>query len=272
MNLNKGEFWDITANAFRGCSTASRGCDNCWALRMAWRHAHNPKIGGQYKDLVGNNTGNVVRGPLKGYGTYTAPAPSWTGKTSYNPAWAAPLRVIKKRQRVFLNGMGDMFHEANLPSDIQHCLEAILNTPQHLFIVATKRPAIALYHLRISNEYHDNLILLASTEDQDAWDKRIPYLLECRHHLPAVGALCEPLLGRISPAGIDRLDWILVGGETGPKPRFMDGGWNLELLSAAKAACVPYFFKQFGGFRGRMRHIYQQTWNGGPEIWKSWRV
>jgi protein gp37 len=260
MNLNKGEFWDITANAFRGCSKVSAGCDNCWALRMAWRHAHNPKTKPWYEHLV-----QVVgEGNLQVY-------PVWSGQTHYDFSWAAPLRVLRKRKRVFLNGMGDMFHEANLPADIQHCLAMINQMPQHLFIVATKRPAVALYHLRIAKWYISNLILLTSTEDQAAWDKRVPYVADCKPHVAAVGAICEPLIGPINePTNIQALDWLLVGGETGPGARMMDGRWNLNLMASAKLYGIPYFFKQFGGFRGRHRHIYHQTYDGGPKIWKSW--
>lgn len=270
MNLNKGEFWDITANAFRGCRKISTGCNNCWALRMAWRHAHNPKTSQQYTGLVDNSGVTTLGSHMQKYGMFTGRAPAWTGKTSYDVTWAAPLRVMKKRKRVFLNGMGDMFHEANYPSDVQHCLQMIRSCPQHLFIVATKRPATALYHLRISNEFHNNLILLTSTEDQKAWDTRLPYVIDCKENTAAVGAICEPLVGPINPTRINKLDWVLVGGETGPGARYMDGKWNIEIMSAAQNASVPYFFKQWGGFRGKQRSIYQGTWNEGPEIWKYW--
>jgi len=260
MNLNKGEFWDITANAFRGCSKVSAGCDNCWALRMAWRHAHNPKTKPQYKHLVQA----VGRDDLHVY-------PVWSGQTSYDLLWAAPLRAMRKRKRVFLNGMGDMFHEANLPADIQHCLAMIKSCPQHLFIVATKRPAVALYHLRMAEWQIPNLILLTSTEDQAAWDQRVPYIADCKPHVAAVGAICEPLLGPIfEPTNLQALDWLLVGGETGPGARYMDAVWNHTLLQLATANSVPYFFKQWGGPRGRRRYTFMQTWDGGPKIWKSW--
>jgi protein gp37 len=268
MNLDKGQFWDITANAFRGCSKMGPGCDNCWALRMAWRHAHNPKTKDIYKSLV------YVKGTTEegahGEGVLKA-APEWAGRTHYDCTWAAPLRVMRKRKRVFLNGMGDMFHEANKPADIQHCLDAIAATPQHLFIVATKRPAIALYHLRISNRKIKNLILLTSTEDQQAWDTRVPYIIECKPHVAAVGAIAEPLLGEIlNTPQLGLLDWVIAGGETGPGARVPEPRAFEYFLTSCLRLQVPYFFKQFGGPRpGRVLSGYY-TCNGGPEIWKTW--
>ena len=266
MNLNKGQFWDITANAFRGCSKMGPGCDNCWALRMAWRHAHNPKTKDIYKSLVYVKV--TTEEGAHGEGVLKA-APEWAGRTHYDCTWAAPLRVMRKRKRVFLNGMGDMFHEANKPADIQHCLDAIAATPQHLFIVATKRPAIALYHLRISNRKIKNLILLTSTEDQQAWDTRARYVIECKPHVAAVGAIAEPLLGLIDAPQLEKLDWLIVGGETGPGARQGPTSSIRYLCSDAHYAKVPFFFKQYGPpAKGRS---LEGVWhNGGPEIWKTW--
>lgn len=290
MNLHKGEFWDVTENAFRGCSHASRGCDNCWALRMAWRHAHNPKTKAQYAPLV---TRPLARYPGRGRaikdGTaptkmefirtgggdrpckyYEVQPPAWTGKTTYDPAWAAKLRAMKKRKRVFLNGMGDMFHEANKPADIQHCLDTISGTPQHLFIVATKRPAIALYHLRIVDvRVIPNLILLTSTEDQLAWDTRLPYLIDCKPYVAAVGAIAEPLLDLIDLRRLHEIDWLIAGGETGHGARSVTAAAFRYFRNDCEFYKVPYFFKQYGGrFPGRGIEGY--TCNGGPTIWKTW--
>lgn len=268
MNLHKGEFWDVTENAFRGCSHASRGCDNCWALRMAWRHAHNPKTKAQYAGLV-HKVGfdKALRSTcLANYEM----RPAWTGKTTYDPAWAAKLRAMKKRKRVFLNGMGDMFHEANKPADIQHCLDTISGTPQHLFIVATKRPAIALYHLRIVDvRVIPNLILLTSTEDQLAWDTRLPYLIDCKPHAAAVGAIAEPLLDLIDLRRLHEIDWLIAGGETGHGARSVTAAAFRYFRNDCEFYKVPYFFKQYGGrFPGRGIEGY--TCNGGPTIWKTW--
>ena len=269
--MKPGEFWDMTANAFRGCSPVSPGCDNCWALRMAWRHAHNPKTKAAYSGLVDRQVICYRRDTGNGLEQALSTIPCWTGTTRYDVAWGAPLAAMKKRQRVFLNGMGDMFHQANKPSEIQHALDVIKLLWQHLFIVITKRPAIALYHLRIRNIKMENLILLASAENQDTWSKRVSYILDCRPHVAAVGMNCEPLLGPILPGHeLDRLDWIIAGGETGHQARFAHPRWVGELAHAAEACGVPFWFKQWGK-TARGRVVGGEEKNGAPKIWTTWQ-
>lgn len=268
--MKNGEFWDVTANAFRGCSPASAGCDNCWALRMAWRHAHNPKTKALYAGLVERQKICHREAAADGVQQVKEVVPCWTGQTRYDVAWGAPLAAMKKRQRVFLNGMGDMFHHANKPSDIQHALKVIKAMYQHLFVVITKRPATALYHLKIADWKLPNLILLASAENQDTWNERTSYILDCKQHLAGVGMNCEPLLGPILPGErLAAMDWLIAGGETGHRARFMHPRWAGELAYEANEAGVPFWFKQWGG-TARGRVIGGEERNGAPEIWNTW--
>lgn len=268
--MKSGEFWDTTANAFRGCSHASPGCDNCWALRMAWRHAHNPKTKNLYAGLVDRQPICHREAAADGVQQVKEVVPCWTGQTRYDVAWGAPLATMRKRQRVFLNGMGDMFHQANKPSEIQHALAVIKMLQQHLFIVITKRPATALYHLRISNYKLDNLILMASAENQDAWNERAKYIVECKPSVAAVGMNCEPLLGPIFPKPeIQDMDWLIAGGETGNRARFMHPRWVGELAHTAHSYNVPFWFKQWGK-TARGRTVGGEEHNGAPKIWTTW--
>ena len=88
-----GKYWDITRTAIRGCSHASRGCDHCWAERMAWRLAHNPnkKISDKYAGLVWRD--------------------GWNGDTWHDDIW--DMGLPKKGKRILFNCMGDLFHKAN---------------------------------------------------------------------------------------------------------------------------------------------------------------
>lgn len=272
MSAKNGEFWDITANAFRGCSPVSAGCDNCWAVRMAWRHIHNPTTGGVYAGLVERQQ-ILHRAALPGEAVTQSRevVPGWTGQTRYNTAWAAPLAVMASRQRVFLNGMGDFFHEANRPGDIQHALEQIKRLTQHLFIVITKRPTVAQYNLKVHNWQIPNMILLASAEDQATWNERLLYVTNCRPHVAAVGINCEPLLGPIIPGlHLKDIDWLIAGGEAGPHARFVNPRWVGELAHEADLAGVPFWFKQWGK-TARGRVVGGEERNGAPEVWTEWK-
>ncbi len=249
-----GKYWDITVNAFRGCSHASRGCDNCWAERFAWRLANNPKTQVYYKGLV-TETG-------------------WTGKTWHETHWDAGLP--SKPKKILFNAMGDLFHEANKPGDIQDCLQTISLATIHTFIIPTKRPGVALYHLQAFKWKLDNVVLLGSVEDQPSADERLPYIVQCRPFVKAVGASIEPLVGGVSLAKFApflgyreflgrlkdngdvstdelRLDWVICGGETGPGARPMHADWARSLRDKCKASGVPFFFKQWGEWRGTTR-------------------
>lgn len=270
MNLNKGQFWDTTENAFRGCSRVSKGCEHCWAERFAWRHVHNAKIKHLYTGIVDQK--------------------GWTGKLNFNPDWWVRLSHVKTPQKVLFNCMGDLFAGprvlgATTPEEllnnsdvVQHhekitmCLNQIRTLHWHLFIVPTKRPPLPALFFDAQNPIK-NLVLLASVEDQDAADNRLPYISACRPYVGAVGAICEPLLGHIEIAHhLPGLDWVLVGGETGHKARFMHPFAAGKILQDCRAAGVPFFFKQWGTANRAIhgRAIAGETHNAGPKIWSEW--
>ena len=270
MNLNKGQFWDTTENAFRGCCHVSAGCEHCWAERFAWRHVHNAKIKHLYTGIVDQK--------------------GWTGKLNYNPDWWVRLSHVKTPQKVLFNCMGDLFagprvlgaktpeELLNNPEVVQHhekiimCLNQIRTLHWHLFIVPTKRPPFTPLFFDAQSPIK-NLILMASVENQEAADERLPYITACRPYVGAVGAICEPLLGHIQIAHhLAGLDWVLVGGETGHKARFMHPFAVGKILTDCRAAEVPFFFKQWGtanrAIRGRA--IAGEIHNAGPKIWAEW--
>ncbi len=213
------KYWDITRTAFRGCRHVSAGCDHCWAERFAWRLANNPnpRVSRQYSGLV--------------------TATGWTGKTRYNLYWT--LDLPNKGKKILFNCMGDLFHEANKPEDIQDCLDKMQEYSKHTFIVPTKRPAVAFYHLKTFNRHIENMVLLASVEDQATADERLPWALRCHDHVKLVGASVEPLLGPVDLSEYiehplygepreDILKWIIIGPETGPgaRPNSPQNYWN----------------------------------------------
>ena len=221
-----GKYWDITRTAIRGCSHASRGCDHCWAERMAWRLAHNPnkKISDKYAGLVWRD--------------------GWNGDTWHDDIW--DMGLPKKGKRILFNCMGDLFHKANKPGDIQAVLDRMRCWPQHTFIVPTKRTRGAQYHLKVFRRSMTNMVLLASVEDQAALDDRLPALLECKPHVKMIGLSVEPFLGEIEidPEEIRKLGWIIIGRETGPGARPVPPGAEQSLLWDCGFNDIPVFHKQ----------------------------
>ena len=232
----KGETW----NPWGGCSAVSPGCKNCWACRQANRFKTRLP---QYEGVVRNGqwTRRVNRAP---------------GGAFYKPLdWRDP-------RAIFVCSMSDFFHEG--ANDWrEHAWHIIYDTPQHLYLILTKRPERIPYCLPSFGKKEwpwPNVWLGASVENQEAADKRIPKLLR----VPAVKRFLslEPLLG---PVDLERsvkiydsiepdyprvfpryIRWVIVGGESGPGARHMKAEWVQSIRDQCQAADVPFFFKQWG--------------------------
>ena len=211
------EWTDRTWNPVTGCIKVSPGCKHCYAERMAERLR---KMGGA------------------GYAQGFAP------KLQHHRL-GEPLRW-KKPQRIFVCSMSDLF-QADVPDAyIAAVLRTIKACPQHDFQILTKRPE-RLPQLGI--HWPANVWLGTSVENE-AHAYRAEYLHMTKARIRWVSA--EPLIGPIGPAlRIHKLDWIVVGGESGPGARPMETRWAADLRDRALAAGVPFFFKQSGGRSGK---------------------
>lgn len=244
--------WEITA----GCTECSPGCRECYARRWIWRFAHNPIFGDKYKGLVKKTNGKL----------------QWTGRmVLFNGHLEQPLKQ-KNPTTYFIDSRSDLFHP-KVPFDfIDDIYEVIENCPQHIFIVLTKRVKRALEFYTIANKFHripKNIHFCATICNQDEANRIIPILLQ----IPQVvrGLSIEPMLGPIelndTPAGmitgpcdecgetksnpncescmgIPSIDWVVVGGESGPKARPMRPDWVRSIRD--QCANIPFFFKQWG--------------------------
>lgn len=211
---------DHTFNPWRGCSPVSPGCENCYARRMAKRR---PELFGTW----GPDGERVV-------------APDWYWKLPYR--WNAAAERAGVRRRVFCGSMMDVLEDRDdLDEPRARLLTMIEQTPALDWLLLTKRPA---------PEWHfgdlGNLWLGVSVENQEQAYLRIPMLLE----IPAVMHFVsfEPLLEPIemAPGWLDALDWVIVGGETGPGARRCSTGWIELLIEQCWHARVPVFVKQLG--------------------------
>ena len=244
------EWADATWNPITGCSIVSPGCANCYAMRLAGgRLRHHPTRAGLTKM---SNAG-----------------PVWTGEVRFNESVLdQPLRWRRPR-RIFVCAHGDLFHEAIPPKWQLLVWATMMRAEHHHFLVLTKRPE----RMRLfcdANAVLRNVWLGVSVEDQRAADTRIPILLATPAARRWISA--EPLLGPVDlrylqpgappteinalagthgvlrPHGgrCDRLDWVVVGGESGPHARQCDVQWIRDIVRTCAAARTPCFVKQLG--------------------------
>ena len=232
--LSAIEWTESTWNPVTGCTKISRGCQHCYAERMARRL----KAMGQRRYRRGFNLTlhpDVVQAPL---------------------SWREP-------QMIFVNSMSDLFHR-DVPTDfIQDVFEVMRQASRHTFQVLTKRAA-RLASLAERLPWPDNVWVGVTVEASD-YVQRIDFL----QRVPAAVRFLslEPLLGPIESLPLDGIDWIIVGGESGPRARPMRAEWALAVRDQCVAAGVPFFFKQWGGVQRTRagRQLDGRTWDQYPQ-------
>ena len=229
------EWTEATWNPVTGCTKVSPGCDNCYAETFAERWRGIP--GHPYEQ------GFDLR--------------FWPERLDQPLRWKRP-RVI------FVNSMSDLFHQKVPASYVDRVLETIRATPRHTYQVLTKRPGkMASVMGRLQPEPLDNLWLGTSVEDDDHVG-RMYYL---RDTPAAVRFLSlEPLLGPVPSLDMAGIDWVIVGGESGPGHRPMDPGWVRDVRDRCAGAGVAFFFKQWGGRTPKAggRELDGRTWDDMP--------
>lgn len=265
--MSKIEWCEETWNPLIGCSKVSPGCKNCYAIQTAWIRMHNPKMADRYFGVVEKSPAGAL---------------NWTGNVNVvKDAIDKPLRR-KKPTMYFVNSMSDLFHEAVPFSVIHDIFNTIAACPQHTFQILTKRPARMLEYVkwfqrggRYNFDFGPNVWIGVSVENQQTANERIPLLLQ----VPAAVRFlsCEPLLGPINLTRIDaeitcpgspycqinpltgkqtdmgrpcpdipKIDWVIVGGESGHGARPLHLEWVRSLRDQCQKAGVAFFFKQFG--------------------------
>lgn len=253
-----------TWNPTTGCSHVSEGCRFCYAEALSLRYGWTQKRWTQP-----NAAENVVCHPDR---------------------LDIPLHW-KKPRRVFVNSMSDLFHEQVPDLFIKQVVATMTVTPWHTYQILTKRPARMLAFYTHAQPWPTlvlpNVWLGVSVEEQRAADERIPLLLQTPAAVRFVSA--EPLLGPIdlskcltrrtevsfpiSAFGAARettwpgLNWIIVGGESGPRHRPMDLEWARSLRDQCVKAKVPFYYKQ-GSHRlpGRDILLDGVEWHQYPEV------
>jgi len=272
MNLSKGQYWDQSWSPIRGCSHASPGCNSCWAERMAGRFCgdtQDPRI----KDTSATFYGFAARG-------------TWTGRVDLIESELQKPLHWKRPRVVALNWMGDLFHERVPFEDIMRTVRVMQQAYWHKYLILTKRSTRLLEFTRWMGAAEHWVwplwcALGVSVEDQQRANERIPDLLATPAAMRFMSG--EPLLGTIKcfpdgaftekqrfPAGFDiwtdakrdewfkgtaratymsrqtGIDWVIVGGESGPGARPCDVAWVRSIVAQCKAAGTKCFVKQLG--------------------------
>jgi protein gp37 len=172
-----------------------------------------------------------------------------------------PLRWRRPRI-IFVNSMSDLFHK-DVPLDyIQRVFDVMNEASQHTFQILTKR-ADRLAELSPALQWGPNIWMGVSVESEK-YLHRIDSLRMAQAETRFLSL--EPLLGPLPSLNLTGIDWVIVGGESGPGARAMEGAWVRRIRAQCRAARVPFFFKQWGGFNKKKagRLLDGRTWDQMP--------
>ena len=227
------EWTDRVWNPVTGCTKISPGCKHCYAERMA-------------KRLEGMGQPNYRNG----------------FKLTLQPQMLDIPLGWKSPQRIFVNSMSDLFHVDVSLEYIRRVFDVMRRANWHQYQILTKRSE-RLRELSPKLDWPEHVWMGVSVENAD-YVHRIDDL---RHTGAAVKFLSlEPLLGPLPKLNLRGIDWVIVGGESGPGARPMDSRWVKDLRDQCRRADVPFFFKQWGGVRKKEtgRKLEGRTWNEMP--------
>lgn len=227
------EWTELTWNPVTGCTKVSQGCKHCYAERMAKRlHAMgSARYENGFHPTLHHD---LVDQPRK---------------------WRQP-------RTVFVNSMSDLFQD-EVPIDfLQGVFETMVACPQHIFQILTKRSE-RLRDVASQLPWPPNIWMGVSVESSK-FVSRV-------HDLSVIPAgirflSCEPLIGPLDALPLAKIDWVIVGGESGPKARPMRKEWVHSIFRQCRSADVSFFFKQWGGVRKDLtgRQLFGRTYDEMP--------
>ncbi len=234
MAINSPIEWTgSTWNPLTGCTKISPGCKHCYAERMA-------------KRLQAMGQPNYANG----------------FNLSMHPNSLDLPLTWKKPQHIFVNSMSDLFHKDVPVSFIQQVFDVMRRSSWHTFQVLTKRSQ-RLLELDPFIEWPVNVWMGVSVENEK-YTFRIDDLRYTHAKIKFLSL--EPLLGPISTLSLKYIDWVIVGGESGPGARPISEEWVVNIREQCLRAKVPFFFKQWGGVRKKRngRELQGRTWSEMP--------
>jgi len=170
----------------------------------------------------------------------------------------------RKPRTVFVNSMSDLFHEAVPDEYVKQVFDVMERAPRHVFQVLTKRSE-RLKDVSKQLVWPDNIWMGVSVEGE-AELSRVDHLRATNAKVKFLSL--EPLLGSLPSLDLAGIDWVIVGGESGPGAREMKEIWAVEILRKCRVANVPFFFKQWGGVNKKRagRTLLHRTWDEYPAV------
>jgi len=236
------EWTDATWNPVTGCTKISAGCDNCYAERFSERFRGTP-------DHPFENGFDLTLRPAR----LLQPL-----------GWRSP-------RMIFVNSMSDLFHKEVPRSFISKVFDTMEKADWHTFQVLTKRSSLLRNFVRErygDREAPSHIWLGVSVEDGSK-KSRIKQLREAPAKTRFLSI--EPLIGPVGELNLDGIDWVIVGGESGPRARYMDPAWVRDIRDQCRKKKVAFFFKQWGGFRPKSggRKLDGREWSQFPRPAKA---
>jgi protein gp37 len=231
------EWTDATWNPVTGCTKISAGCDNCYAARFSER----------FRNVPGH--------------------PFETGfDLTLRPERLRQPLAWKRSRMIFVNSMSDLFHKQIPRSYISAVFDAMERAEWHVFQVLTKRSSLLQKYL---NDRYGNGTAPAhmwfgvSVENEQA-TSRIVHLQKSCAKVRFLSI--EPLIGPVGKLSLHNIDWVIVGGESGPGARPMRAEWATDIRDQCVSARIPFFFKQWGGRSPKAggRLLDGKLWNELP--------
>lgn len=228
------EWTEMTWNPTTGCTKISQGCKFCYAEVMSKRlQAMGIE---KYKDNF---------------------------KVRIHPKELNVPYTWKKPKIVFVNSMSDLFHPEVPFYFIEKVFQVMNDNQQHIFQVLTKRNE-RLLELHEKLNWTPNVWMGVSVEDQQV-EHRIDYLRKTNAKVKFLSL--EPLIGPLPNLNLEKIDWVIVGGESGRKPRPIKLEWVKDIQNQCEQANVAFFFKQWGGTNKKKsgRILNGRTYDEMPE-------
>ncbi len=228
------EWTESTWNPVTGCTQVTPGCAHCYAKTFAQRFQGVP--GHPYEQGF----------DLK----------LWPDRLDVPLRWRRP-------RMIFVNSMSDLFHEDVPLSFVQQVFATMERAEHHVFQVLTKRHE-RLAELAPSLPWPSNVWMGVSIENK-RWARRADYLRQVPAAVRFISA--EPLLGPLGDSlDLAGIDWLIAGGESGPRHRPVNVEWLRELRDTCNAAGVAFFFKQWGGRTPKAggRELDDREWSELP--------
>lgn len=247
------EWTQSTWNPVVGCSKVSEGCANCYAERMAKRLAAMARARQQLGERAGRTANYAKVINSKG---------RWNGQVYLDESALADPLGWRLPRVIFVNSMSDLFHE-RVPFDfVRRVFEVMERCPQHTFQILTKRPQIAADYSP-DLPWPRNVWMGTSVESAEV-THRIAHLRRTAARIKFLSV--EPLLGPIPRLPLTGIDWVIVGGESGPGARLMNPEWVRAIRDRCVARDVPFFFKQWGGVNKKVtgRVLDDRFWDEQP--------